>query len=100
MRIISQFIEQFSNVKFYLVGPYPEGDIKGLLLNIILAILSISLGFIFGILLGYSRLSRRIYVKLPCVMYIETVRSTPLIIMIIFWFYFFIPYMPPHIRQK
>jgi len=84
--------EQFSNINFYLFGSYPRGEIGGLTLNILMAFLAISLSFIFGALLGYSRLSCRPYVKFPCIFYIELVRSTPLI-MIIFWFYFFLPYM-------
>lgn len=85
-------IEQFSNFNFYLLGTYPKGDIGGLLLNIIMAFLAISLSFLFGVLLGYSRLSCRPYIKFPCITYIELIRSTPLI-MLIFWFYFFLPYM-------
>jgi polar amino acid transport system permease protein len=85
-------IEQFSNINFYLLGSYPRGDIGGLMLNILMAFLAISLSFIFGVLLGYSRLSCRPYVKFPCIAYIELIRSTPLI-MLIFWFYFFLPYM-------
>ncbi len=85
-------IEQFANINFYLFGSYPKGDIGGLLLNIIMAFLAISLSFVFGALLGYSRLSCRPYVKFPCIAYIEIIRSTPLI-MLIFWFYFFLPYM-------
>ena len=85
-------IEQFSNLNFYLLGSYPKGDIGGLLLNIIMAFLAICLSFLFGVILGYSRLSCRPYVKFPCIAYIELVRSTPLI-MIIFWFYFFLPYL-------
>ncbi len=85
-------LEQFSNIKFYLLGSYPQGEIGGLLLNIILALLTICLSFWFGVLLGYSRLSCRLYIKLPCMAYIEIVRATPLI-MIIFWVYFFLPYI-------
>ncbi len=85
-------IEQFSNFNFYLLGPYPRGDIGGLMLNIIMAFLAIGISFSFGIILGYSRLSCRPYIKFPCIAYIELVRSTPLI-MIIFWFYFFLPYI-------
>lgn len=85
-------LEQFSNIKFYILGPYPKGDLGGLLLNIIMAILAIVLSFGFGAILGYSRLSCRLYVKLPSIAIIETVRATPLI-MIIFWFYFFLPYI-------
>lgn len=85
-------LEQFTNLNFYLFGSFPKGDIGGLSLNILLAILSILLSFVAGALLGYSRLSCRMYVKFPCIAYIEAVRSTPLI-MIIFWFYFFLPYI-------
>jgi polar amino acid transport system permease protein len=87
-----ELLEQFSNWRFYLLGSYPKGELGGLLLNITMAILSLSLSFFFGVILGYSRLSCRKYVKLPCVIYIETIRSTPLIL-IIFWFYFFLPYL-------
>ena len=85
-------IEQFDNIRFYLLGPYPKGDIGGLSLNIILAVLAIASSFAFGALLGYSRLSCRKYIKLPCMAYIEIVRATPLL-MIIFWMYFFLPYL-------
>jgi polar amino acid transport system permease protein len=85
-------LEQFSNVSFYLLGPYPNGEIGGLLLNVIMAFLAISISFVFGVVLGYSRLSCRLYIKYPCIAFIEIVRSTPLI-MIIFWFYFFLPYL-------
>jgi len=89
---MTYLLEQFSNWNFYLFGSYPRGDMGGLMLNVILAIFAILFSFLFGALLGYSRLSSRPYVKYPCVVYIETVRSTPLI-MLIFWFYFFLPYL-------
>ena len=85
-------LEQLSHWNFYLLGSYPKGELGGLALNIVLAALALSLSFIFGVLLGYSRLSCRFYIKLPCVAYIEIIRATPLILLI-FWFYFFLPYM-------
>jgi polar amino acid transport system permease protein len=85
-------IEQFSFIHFYLLGSFPKGELGGLLLNIIMALLAICLSFLFGVILGYSRLSCRLYIKFPCIAFIELVRSTPLI-MIIFWFYFFLPYI-------
>ncbi|RJQ20284.1 MAG: amino acid ABC transporter permease [Nitrospiraceae bacterium] len=86
------FPGSFSNIKFYLLGAYPNGPVGGLLLNIVLAILAIAFSFLVGALLGYSRLSCRKYIKVPSVLYIEIVRATPLI-MLIFWFYFFLPYV-------
>jgi polar amino acid transport system permease protein len=85
-------LEQFGNWTFYLFGAYPVGALGGLALNIILAILSLSFSFFAGVLLGYSRLSRRKYVKIPCILYVDTVRSIPLIL-ILFWLYFFLPYI-------
>jgi thiosulfate reductase/polysulfide reductase chain A len=79
-----------SNLNFYLFGSFPGGEPGGLMLNIVLAAAAVSFSFIFGVLLGYSRLSSRIYIKLPCIVYIETVRAVPLIL-IIFWFYYVIP---------
>lgn len=87
-----ELFEQFTYIKFYLLGPYPKGEVGGLALNMILAFLSLSFSFLFGILLGYSRLSCRMYIKIPCMAFIEIIRSTPLI-MLIFWFYFFLPYI-------
>jgi hypothetical protein len=47
-------LEQFSNIRFYLIGPFPKGEIGGLVLNIILALLAIGISFGFGAILGYS----------------------------------------------
>ncbi|MBL7032318.1 MAG: amino acid ABC transporter permease [Nitrospira sp.] len=87
-----EIFEQFEHIRFYLLGPYPRGEVGGLALNMILAVLSIGFSFLFGVILGYSRLSCRMYVKLPAMAFVEVIRSTPLI-MLIFWFYFFLPYV-------
>ncbi|MBI5408392.1 MAG: amino acid ABC transporter permease [Nitrospirae bacterium] len=82
--------EQLKNWKFYLIGAYPSGPLTGLTLNIVLAILSITIGLFFGIIFGLGRTSCRRYIRYPCSLYIDVIRSTPLL-MIIFWFYFFLP---------
>ncbi|UCD34775.1 MAG: ABC transporter permease subunit [Nitrospiraceae bacterium] len=79
-----------ANWDFYLMGAFPRGEPGGLLLNLIFAVLALSLSFSVGVLFGYSRLSSRLYVKIPCIAYVEIVRATPLLI-IIFWFYYVIP---------
>lgn len=84
------FLEQLANWKFYVVGTYPAGPMTGLALNILLAILSISIGFVFGVVLGLGRVSCRRYIKYPCSIFIDVVRSTPLLL-IIFWAYFVLP---------
>ena len=88
--------EQFANWKFYLLGAYPNGPLGGLFLNVSLAIVSIIIGLIIGIFFGLGRASCRRYIKCPSVLYIENVRSTPLL-MIVFWFYFFLPMLGFHL---
>ncbi|MBI4844576.1 MAG: amino acid ABC transporter permease [Nitrospirae bacterium] len=84
------FFEQLANWKYYLIGGYPEAPLTGLSLNIVLALLSISIGLFFAVILGLGRISCRRYIRYPCSACIDIVRSTPLL-MIIFWFYFFLP---------
>ena len=86
------FLEQFSNWHFYLFGAWPRGELGGLLLNIIMAALSLSISFVLSWILGYLRLSKNKFIRLPVGWYIDIVRSTPLL-MIVFWFYFFLPYI-------
>ncbi len=82
----------FGNLKFYLIGSYPDEPLSGFSLNIILAIISVTIGFAFGVIFGLGRISKRWYVRWPCIVYIDTLRSTPLI-MLLFWFYFWLPAM-------
>ncbi len=89
---MTEILDKFSNWDFYLLGAFPHGEPGGLLLNVVLAFLSILLSFSLGVFFGYSRLSSRLYVKIPCIAFIEIVRATPLII-IIFWFYIVLPYL-------
>jgi His/Glu/Gln/Arg/opine family amino acid ABC transporter permease subunit len=55
-----------------------------------LAIPAIFLGFVLGVIVGLSRLSRRPWIHYPAVVYVEFFRGVPLI-MVIFWFWFLIP---------
>ena len=83
-------LEQFVNWKFYLIGAYPVGTAGGLFLNISIAILCLSTSFVVGALFGFGRLSCRKFISYPCIIYIETIRATPALLLV-FWFFFFIP---------
>ncbi|RJQ46914.1 MAG: amino acid ABC transporter permease [Nitrospiraceae bacterium] len=83
-------IEQLGNWRYYLIGAYPNGPLTGLSMNIILAVLSIVIGLFFGILFGLGRTSCRRYLRYPCGLYVDVIRSTPLLLLL-FWFYFFLP---------
>lgn len=63
---------------------------RGLLTTFQLAIIAISGGLILGILVGMARLSSRPYVYYPATVFVNFLRSLPLIL-VIFWFYFLVP---------
>jgi polar amino acid transport system permease protein len=84
------FFEQLANWKFYLIGGFPKYPLTGLTLNIVLAFLSIVIGLSSAIILGLGRISGRWYIRYSCGACVDIVRSTPLLL-IVFWFYFFLP---------
>jgi polar amino acid transport system permease protein len=83
-------VEQLSNWRFYLVGAYPKGAVGGLFLNIVMAILCLTISFFVGAIFGFGRLSCRRFISYPCIIYIEAIRATPALLLV-FWFFFFIP---------
>ncbi len=76
------------NMKFLLFGK--SGEIGGLVLTFVLAVISILLSFFIGSILGIARYSNIKIFKYPAILYIEFIRATPLI-MVIFWVFFAIP---------
>jgi His/Glu/Gln/Arg/opine family amino acid ABC transporter permease subunit len=69
-------------------GLFGIGDFTGGTLR--LAVPAIILGFILGTFIGLGRLSRRRWISLPALIYIEFFRGVPLV-MVIFWFWFIVP---------
>ncbi len=61
--------------------------LRGLQATIFAAAVSIILSIIFGVLLALGRLSRVQIVRVPSVLYIETMRALPVFLMIIFTFF-------------
>mgnify|MGYP001088130916 CR=1 FL=1 len=74
----------------FLVGEIPRRAVGGLALSILLAVGGIFFAFWVGILFGLMRLSKRWYIRIPSIVYIEIIRGTPLLLLI-FWFYFLAP---------
>jgi His/Glu/Gln/Arg/opine family amino acid ABC transporter permease subunit len=62
----------------------------GFLVTLRLAAMSIFCSFWLGIIAAVGRLSKRSWIHYPAVLYIEAIRGVPLI-MVILWFYFFTP---------
>ncbi len=63
---------------------------RGLLTTFQLAVIAIGGGVILGVLVGMGRLSGRKYVYYPATVFVNFLRSIPLIL-VIFWFYFLVP---------
>lgn len=63
---------------------------RGLITTFQLALIGISGGLALGILVGIARLSSRPYVYYPATVFVNFLRSIPLIL-VIFWFYFLVP---------
>lgn len=76
-------------IKFSSEFPYIH-DAGGLLAAIMLAVMGIFGAFWIGLVAGLGRLSRNQFLKVPAVVYIETIRGVPLL-MLIFWFFFLAP---------
>jgi len=107
---IANFIFIMSMLKLFQISYYPdanfsealtlgnldfmffglEGEVGGLSLTFIIAIISIIISFLFGSFLGIARFSNIKLLSIPAVIYIELFRALP-VIMIIFWIFFAIP---------
>lgn len=77
-------------LKFMLIGPFPDGSLGGVALNFSLTGIGMAIGFVLGLFIALGRLAKQKYISYPCLVLVELTRATPLIL-IIFWFYFFIP---------
>jgi polar amino acid transport system permease protein len=80
----------WNNFEYFLIGAYPQGPLGGLAMSILLALGGIFGAFWVGLAAGLMRISKRRWLRLPAVVYIEIIRGTPLL-MLIFWFYFLAP---------
>src|SRR5262249_38701846 len=64
--------------------------LKGLGITVVYTLGSIGFGLMIGLAVGVLRLSRRWFISLPLIAYIEAFRCTPLLVQII-WFYYAFP---------
>ncbi|WP_243362122.1 amino acid ABC transporter permease [Fundidesulfovibrio terrae] len=80
----------WNNLDYFLWGAFPKGPIGGLALSILMALGGIFGAFWLGLLVGVMRLSKKAWLRIPALAYIEVIRGTPLL-MVIFWFYFLAP---------
>lgn len=80
----------FNTLKFFLLGPFPNGAVGGLAINLFLALVTMLSGFVLGLILALGRVSGCFILRKLCSFLIETVRALP-IMLLVFWFYFIVP---------
>jgi len=66
--------------------------LKGMLFSVELTIIATIGGIVFGTILALMRLSGNKFLELPAVIYVNGMRSIPLV-MVILWFFLLIPFL-------
>ncbi len=79
----------FSFIEWDIVNKFV---LKGLLFSVELTIIATIGGIVFGTLLALMRLSGNKVLELPAVIYVNGMRSIPLV-MVILWFFLLIPFL-------
>lgn len=82
----------WDNMAHFMVGRYPNGPIGGLLLTFYLAVVSLVLSFLGGLLLGLMCVARHPAIRYPTLTVVNAIRGIPLL-MVIFWMYFLLPFL-------
>ncbi|MBN2428104.1 MAG: amino acid ABC transporter permease [Deltaproteobacteria bacterium] len=88
----------WENLPTLLIWRFPSSDnpneilwgLGGLSFSILMSLIAISVSFGIGLVVGLGRMAKNKIFRIPCTLYIEIIRGTPLI-MVIFWVYFFLP---------
>lgn len=80
-----------------LLAKYGMNFLNGLGTTLLLALISVSIGCIFGALLAIMRLSRSKILGTVATVYTEVIRDTPLLLQLYF-FYFLLPDLLPALR--
>ena len=80
-----------TNFERLMVGDLTRGEPGGLLLTLMIGVLAIFGATILGAVFGVMRASRYRIAWVPAMLYIQTLRNVPLLILV-FWAYFVPPY--------
>ena len=78
------------NLSYFFIGRYPKGPLGGVGLTLYLAVVSLALSFVGGLVLGLLSVSRNRLLRLGSMAVIQTIRGMPLL-MVIFWMFFLLP---------
>ncbi|MNM33369.1 putative glutamine ABC transporter permease protein GlnP [compost metagenome] len=79
-----------NNWQQLLVGQFPQGELGGLALTLILSVLGLLISFPLSIGLAFCRISPFPVIRVPATVLVYVVRGLPLV-MLVFWSYFLVP---------
>ena len=51
--------DYMNDFRFFLIGPYPNGELGGLAISLILALITMVSGFVLGMILALGRISKK-----------------------------------------
>ena len=84
MSFLSNFQVIADNFTYFMIGRWPGGPLGGVGLTLYLAVISCILSFCGGLILGLLSVSRHRWISWPSMLFINTFRGIPLL-MVIFW---------------
>jgi His/Glu/Gln/Arg/opine family amino acid ABC transporter permease subunit len=61
--------------------------LKGAVLTVEITALSVFFGMLIGLIMGLGKLSKKLYFKIPAMVYIDSIRGTPLFVQILLFYY-------------
>ncbi|MEM8779606.1 MAG: ABC transporter permease subunit [Cyanobacteria bacterium P01_G01_bin.49] len=75
-----------SPIPYQATDPYSRAILVGLLNSLRVMIIGLILAFTLGVIVGLGRLSNNWLVRQIAIVYIETIRNTPLLLQLFFWY--------------
>ena len=80
------------DLEFFSAELVTQFILKGLVFSVQLTVIAMLGGIVFGTLLALMRLSSRRWLEMPAAVYVNGMRSIPLV-MVILWFFLLIPFL-------
>ena len=72
-----------SDFKFSIIQEYAPFFLSGTWLTIKLSLIAILCGFLLGLVLALLRTSKKKYLSFPALLFIESIRGTPLLLQLL-----------------
>ncbi len=88
-----------SLIRYSTSDTYARAILVGILNTLRVALVGVVLATLLGILVGVMRLSKNWLLRQVALVYIETIRNTPLAVQLVFWFYAVLVPLPPLISN-